>query len=208
MESGKRDYLAASLVGLIAGPLSLTILLRLWPGISWPVPVFTFPLLTLTGIFAGRLIGRPGGGLRRFVRFGEIGGLNWLMDLGALNILVLLSGESAGWKSVAWKAISFTLAVINSYLWNRAWVFRDAPNQEGPRLAGKFIVASVMGLGVNLAAFAFLGFIGSLFDRSVSALAWLDVSAIAASMLSMAFNYFSYKTWVFRGAKGTLGNGP
>lgn len=62
----------------------------------------------------------------QFWRFFLIGLMNVFIDLAVLNLLILITGvgRTGVWFTV-FKAISFTVAVINSYYFNRRWVFRD-----------------------------------------------------------------------------------
>lgn len=198
MDSLKKDLLASLLLGVIAGPLAVIVLKGLNINVPWYLVVIAFPIITVVGILVGRLLSKVIGIMYKFVKFGEVGGLNWLVDLGVINLLVLVSGVAAGWLTVLYKAISFSVAVVNSYFWNRGWVFSDAQKQDQTKEAGKFLVASLLGLGFNLLVFSIVKFGGQAFVPGLSDTQWVNVATIVGSLSAMIFNFVLYKIWVFK----------
>lgn len=89
----------------------------------------------------------------RFVRFAAVGFSGVFVDMG---MLFLLSDPSMlGWGLTRSKIIAAELAIINNFLWNDAWTFRDLA--EGQRGVGqklrrlvKFNIICVMGLAINV----------------------------------------------------------
>ena len=61
-----------------------------------------------------------------FSKFAVVGVLNSGVDFGILNALMLITGLSSGAGFLAFKSISVTLGVINSYLWNKYWTFETS----------------------------------------------------------------------------------
>lgn len=198
MDPIKKDLLASLIVGLIAGPLSLIVLKNLNISVPWYYLIIGFPILTVTGILVARLLGKIIGIFYKFVKFGEVGGLNWLVDLGVINLLVLVSGVATGWLTVFYKAISFSVAVVNSYFWNRHWVFSDAQKQDQTKEATKFLVASLLGLAFNLVVFSIIKFGGQAFFSGISDTMWVNIATVVGSLSAMLFNFILYKIWVFK----------
>jgi dolichol-phosphate mannosyltransferase len=90
----------------------------------------------------------------RFVRFGLVGASGVLVDMGAL--FVLSDPVMLGWNLVLSKAMAAELAIVNNFLWNDAWTFRDlASHQRGAarksKRLGKFNVICGIGLLLNVA---------------------------------------------------------
>lgn len=154
----------------------------------------------------------------QFWRFFLIGLMNMFIDLAVLNLLIWISGigRTGLWFTV-FKAISFTVAVINSYYFNRRWVFKG---QEGDKVTiefSKFIVVSIVGAFVNVGAASLVanfqapmtGFfqaipgIKQLFDWAVALIArittdaWATVAAIFGSAAGLVWNFVGYKFLVF-----------
>ena len=202
MDSWSKDLLAALLVGVIAGPLSIVVVNNLGVTLPFGIPTYAlailFPILTVVGIVVARLAGKFWGTIYKFGKFGEVGGLNWLVDLGVFNLLIAVSGAAGGAVTVVYKAISFSVAVVNSYFWNRGWVFSDAQKQDQTKEAGKFLIASLLGLGFNAILYSVIKFGGQAFAPGISDIMWANIAAICGSLSAMVFNFILYKIWVFK----------
>jgi putative flippase GtrA len=59
----------------------------------------------------------------QFMRFVALGVLNTAVDFILFNFLSKSLGISQGWQLGYANVLGFSVAVIQSYLWNRAWVF-------------------------------------------------------------------------------------
>ena len=137
-------------------------------------------------------------GIIQFVKFALVGVSNTLVDWAVFYILVLtiLSGESG--ESTA-KAIAFVIAVINSFIWNSIWTFKEEFRQglgskkdktkKGGIIFLRFIVVSLIGWAVNYYVFRHTRF--SLDQVSIVAL-------VAASGAATLWNYFANKLWTYK----------
>ena len=90
-----------------------------------------------------RLLRRPW--LRQATRFALVGILNTAVDAGLYFLLTRWLGF-AELKILA-KAVSYSVAVLNSYFWNRSWTFRSRETQVSTFLP--FVVANLLGLAIN-----------------------------------------------------------
>jgi putative flippase GtrA len=77
--------------------------------------------MTLTTQISDLIARRPV--IIQFLRFACIGLLNTALDFLLLNAISKALGISQGWPLGAINFFSFTMAVIQSYLWNRTWTF-------------------------------------------------------------------------------------
>jgi len=90
--------------------------------------------------------------INRFVRFGIVGLSGVVVDMG---VLFLLSDPSTlGWGLTRSKLIAAELAIINNFIWNDAWTFRDiSSHQQGFRHRlqrfAKFQLVCLAGLMLN-----------------------------------------------------------
>jgi putative flippase GtrA len=64
--------------------------------------------------------------LKQFAAFTLVGLSNAVVDLGILNLLLLLMPTHAPGMLVLDNTIAVSLAILNSYLWNSRWTFRAA----------------------------------------------------------------------------------
>ena len=78
--------------------------------------------------------------VKQIFKFGAVGVLNTLVDLGLLNLLVYL-----GMGAVLANTISFSAAAVNSFFWNKFWTFRER-ERAWQRQIVPFILVVTVGL--------------------------------------------------------------
>lgn len=130
--------------------------------------------------------------IRQFAKFFVVGVLNTLLDLGILNLLIFISGISAGVGYSLFKAISFVVANLNSYIWNKRWTFKAAKGGFG-----QFFVISLIGLLINVgAASLVVNFVGPQLQFSPKV--WANIGALFGSAAGLIWNFIGYKFIVFK----------
>ncbi len=120
------------------------------------------------------------------VRFGMVGVLNTGVDLGSYWILTRLIPVFFN-NHVLAKAISYTLGVINSYLWNRSFTFRS--QVRSPKRFVLFFLINLLAVGINSGMMALAL---NVFHSPES------VGLVMATVVTMTFNFISSKFVVFR----------
>lgn len=80
----------------------------------------------------------------KFMKFCLVGFSGMLVDFGA----TWLCKEKFKWNKYVSNSIGFVLAATNNYIWNRWWTFQS-DNANIPIEYGKFLVISIIGLGLN-----------------------------------------------------------
>ncbi len=91
--------------------------------------------------------------VKRFLKFGLVGFSGVFVDM---TIFYLLSDASTlGWGLTRSKVIAAEVAVINNFLWNDLWTFRDLADQQSGwrKLIKRFVkfnLICLMGIGLNL----------------------------------------------------------
>lgn len=178
----------------------------------------------MTGSNDEPAMGRWGGGRREpartlgaamLRRFATVGVINTLVDYVlfiALTKILRLPLDSV-WIA---KVISGTVAMANSFYWNRTWVFGSS-GAAGVEQAARFLVTTATAVYVIQAflthvfsgrypqlgqAFfqllAEIGLAGVLPGVITEALAIKTVAFAVATSFSMSFNFLLYRQWVFR----------
>ncbi len=89
---------------------------------------------------------------KRFVKFLVVGSTGFVVDFGVFNLLI----RALGFAPVVAQAISFTLAAINNFLWNRYWTYPDSRSKPILRQFGQFFLLSVIGLLIRTPIFSLL----------------------------------------------------
>lgn len=122
-------------------------------------------------------------GVRQFVKFGLVGASSTVIDWG---IFYLLNHYNLYYLTA--KVLSFSVAVINSFIWNRRWTFRSQdPNRT--KEFTKFLVIALIGLGIN-ALIMYLA-VSVLGTRKIFGL-------IFATGITMFWNFLANKFYTFK----------
>lgn len=87
---------------------------------------------------------------KRFSKFLVVGVTGFVVDFGIFNLLL----RALNFPPVLAQAISFTLAAINNFTWNRYWTYPDSRSKPILRQFGMFFVLSVIGLLIRTPIFA------------------------------------------------------
>lgn len=137
--------------------------------------------------------------MRSFIKFLVIGAMNTAIDWGILNLLLILFGIRTTHGFVVAKVIGFTAAMINSFIWNRQWVFRDA-GKPSLRQVGLFILVNLIGLAINTGiATVVLGVCNTrLAIGEWQFLICSNIGAAVATGASLLWNFTGYRLFVFR----------
>lgn len=152
-----------------------------------------FPIATLVGMAIAEVIGKKLPILLQVARFALVGVLNTIMDFGILNFLILLTGITGGLGIILMNATSFSTSIVNSYFWNKEWVF---PTRKGASFITFFLV-TLVGLGVNTAiVFIMTTFMSPAFG--VSPGLWANIAKALATGVSLFWNFAGYKIIVFK----------
>ncbi len=139
----------------------------------------------------------PSGRIREVLKFVVVGAINTVLDLLVLNVLLVVShqGQRASSFSI-FKAISFLVAVVNSYLMNKYWTFAGNTSRDARVEFGQFVAVSLVGLAVNNVV-ATLVFQHSAVAADSPVLR-PTLAGAAGSAAGLIWNYAGYKVLVFR----------
>lgn len=123
-------------------------------------------------------------GVRQFVKFGIVGVSSTVIDWGVFYFL----NSFLGIYYLLAKVLSFLVAVVNSFFWNRRWTFRSRSQQRAKEFS-KFLFIYSLSLAIN-AGIMFL---------AVDFLHWRKIfGLIAATGFTMFWNFLANKFWIFR----------
>lgn len=134
--------------------------------------------------------------LFELVRFGSVGAVAFVVDVGLMNLLRFGPGELLGHKPLTAKIISVAVATLVAWVGNRYWTFASRRTENKVRELLGFVVVNVGGMGIAVGCLWFshyvLGFTSPLAD---------NVSANGVGLvLGMVFRYFAYRQLVFTSA--------
>ena len=197
----KRDLFFSILTGFYTGFIAWRIfdfiLVPEFRGISYVWLMFLVPVLWVLGVNLGYLLGRWFAFFKQFGKFAAIGFTNSAVDFGVLNLLISYSGVAAGLPFSAFKGVSFLVAAVHSYFWNKYWAFSAGSTGVTGQEFLKFFSVTVVALLINVAAASVVvNLIGP--QLGLSNEAWANVGAVAGSALALVASFVGFKTVVFK----------
>ena len=194
----KSDAIISFIIGFVIGSVFLGILknIKIDVPYSWLIPVI-FPFLSLLGMFIVSTLGRKFLVFLQVGKFALVGALNTFVDLGVLNLLIWFSGIAAGPLYSIFKGISFLIATIHSYIWNKYWTFGKKETGFASKEFTKFLIVTTIGLFLNVSiASLIVNIIGPKFG--VSEKIWASVGAFTATLFAWVWNFIGSKFFVFK----------
>lgn len=128
----------------------------------------------------------------RFVKFCVVGISGTFVDFGILTALK----ELAHMPTLPANIISFSTAMLNNFIWNYLWTFRDVRGKKISLVFIQFAVISTIGLGLNSTIVVLLEHpFDSLFTRPNTG--YLAAKFIA-TVVVLLWNFFANRFWTFR----------
>ncbi len=149
---------------------------------------------------AGRPAGLPrtgvlGGRLAELARFGSVGLLAFLVDIGVFNLLRFGPGELLEHKPLTAKVVSVAVATLVAWLGNRYWTFSRQRTRSRGRELALFVLVNVGGMAIAVGCLAVSHYVLDLRSPLAD-----NVSANGVGLvLGTAFRYVMYRRFVFTG---------
>lgn len=125
---------------------------------------------------------------REFAKFGTIGVINTVVDIGLWNLFNLAFPNS----EVKTKIAASLIATAGAYVMNRHWAFRHRKRQQLHRETVLFLLFNAVGLAIQAGsvALAKYGF------GSTDALL-LNAANMFGIGVAMVFRFWSYRRWIW-----------
>lgn len=124
----------------------------------------------------------------RFGRFLLVGGFGFVVEAVALFSLCNI----AGFSPYSGRAISFSVAVVTTWLLNRTFTFRVGKNSVGRLEFTRYVMVNGLGLALNVAVYVI----------AISASGWMSrypsLALIPASLAGLTVNYLGAVRFAFR----------
>lgn len=179
-------------------------------GLLYLLPI-VLPIVCAVCFYIAFLISKKIPVIYQVAKFALVGGLNTLVDWGILAFLIFFFRkffitEPEGVLFIVfsvtiifyslYKAISFVLATLNSYIWNKFWTFKRQASESVSKEFTQFIIVSIIGFLINVGIasgiFKFMAPVGGLNSDQ-----WGIAAAVVATAISMIWNFLGYKFIVF-----------
>ena len=128
---------------------------------------------------------------REMLKFGIVGAVAFVVDMGSFNIL--RHGVFAHKPTTA-TIVSAILGTAVAWIGNRTWTFRHRRNRPAHHEAALFVGTNAIAMGMQVVIVAFTHYV--LLLQTVSA---DNVSKFAGIVLGTLFRFWAYRTFVFAG---------
>jgi len=189
MSINKKDIIFALICGLLVSWLAVDFLGKI--GLIF---VIIFPILSVVGLWLVNLIGKKTPFVEQMGRFVLVGAFADVIDIKVFQLLFWLAPFS-----LLFKAISFLIATLIKYWWNKHWAFGGAEKTEPKKFLidgqlGYFFIVTLVGLGLNVVSFYYFGRI----ETGLPATTWTEICIILAALVSAVSNFLGYKFLVFK----------
>ncbi|MGD6778562.1 GtrA family protein [Sutcliffiella horikoshii] len=120
--------------------------------------------------------------MKRFLKFGTVGVFNTMITFASFTLFFYI-----GINYLAANVMGYILGMLNSYYWNKKWVFQDERNKAS--VFYKFVVVNIVTLGVHTLLLFLL-------------VDYAELQPIIANLFAtgagLAINYFINSKWTFR----------
>lgn len=193
------NVIFAVITGLTAGIISWRILIflekpRLY-GYDTRLLIVGLPAVWIAVVAIGYALDPWISFMAELGKFGVIGATNAAVDFGVLNILVYWTAVTKGKYYALFKACSFSVAVVHSYLWNKYWAFESGGSVSGKEFI-EFISVYLVGMIINVGVAAYVANrISPKFGLSEKA--WATISAMAGSVAALLVSFVGFRVFVF-----------
>jgi putative flippase GtrA len=137
---------------------------------------------------------------KRFVKFALVGALGAIIDFVVMNILAHWASMSLVYAGT----ISFIVAVLNNFTWNRYWTYPDSRSRPLINQLGMFFLVNAAGVAIRIPTLHYLEppvlkFVQNTFHLTyISAEVYARNLTLAAAVgVVMLWNYFINRYWTY-----------
>ena len=143
--------------------------------------------------------------VREMLKFGMVGAVAFVIDLGGYNVLVfgphllgiLGEGNTAGvlnGKPLTARIISASVATLVAWLGNRLWTFRHRRNRPAHHELALFVLFNVAAMVISVVCLGFSRYVLDLHTQLTD-----NVANIVGIGFGTLFRFWTYRKFVFAG---------
>ncbi|MHB1473777.1 MAG: GtrA family protein [Dermatophilaceae bacterium] len=143
--------------------------------------------------------------VREMLKFGMVGAVAFVIDLGGYNLLVfgphllgmLGEGDTVGvlnHKPLTARIISASVATLLAWLGNRMWTFRHRRNRPAAHELALYVVFNVIAMVISVACLGFSRYVLDLHSQLTD-----NVTNIVGIGIGTLFRFWAYRKFVFMG---------
>jgi len=142
---------------------------------------------------------------KRLVKFAIVGMSGTIIDFTVFNLFI----EVIKLQSIFASIISFTIAVINNFYWNRVWTYPESKEFSFSKQMVQFALISIIGLIIRTPLFAYTESIFLDILPNLMAGKYLihtktlshNLSLAIAIIVVLFWNFFANRFWTYKDIK-------
>ncbi|MDP2965677.1 MAG: GtrA family protein [Pelolinea sp.] len=142
---------------------------------------------------------------KRFFRFAVVGISGTLVDFSIFNLLSVGVGLPVIQSSI----VSFLVAVVNNFIWNRNWTYPESKEKCLSEQLFKFSIVSVLGLLIRTLLFALIekplkNITNGPFSQQFfikPEIIGHNIALAAVIVIVLFWNYFINRVWTYKDIK-------
>ncbi len=143
--------------------------------------------------FAGKAALHQRRGVRQLVKFALVGATSTAINFAVLNLMLIVLHQGKYASVVA----AFLVSVVNGYIWNKRWTFREAQAKAVHTQFVQFLLVNLVGLGLNLLIIRLIS--GPLeTDFRLSMVIATNVAELFATAVVVMWNFTANRLWTFK----------
>ena len=203
----KTDVLYSAILGGLIGALVPFIMVNL--SARLPLQNFLFIIFAImapASLYIFYLLNAKIPSLYQIGKFGIVGSSNFFVDLGILSLLIYFFDSADAWPLftfftititiwTVFKAISFLVASVSSYFWNKFWTFKQEKTEKVGAEYAEFMIVTVIGFIINITVFSV---VFAFRPAGLAESLWATVGAVSGTVAGLAVNFVGYKFLVFK----------
>lgn len=134
-------------------------------------------------------------GIIQYLKFGTIGLTSGALDLGSLNLMLFFWPTSNHLLLVGYNTFAYALAVLNSYIWNSRYTFREGLVRSKKQKAA-FIIQALVSLLISDGILYVATLLLSI-GHWIPQLLVYNIAKLLSMFLSSLASFFFMKYFVF-----------
>lgn len=134
-------------------------------------------------------------GIIQYLKFGTVGLISGALDLGSLNLMLVIWPTTNHLLLVTFNTVAYALAVLNSYIWNSRFTFKEGL-KESKKQKAAFILQALVSLLISdgiLYVASLLLAIGHWLPQILV----VNIAKLLSMFLSSLASFFFMKYFVF-----------
>ena len=140
----------------------------------------------------------------RFIRFAIVGAIGAVVDFSVFNLLAVIFPNG---QNIVFQSVSFTVAVLSNFIWNRIWTYPDSRSKSISSQLTQFFIVNLIGLGIRTLIYSgfeklFLSIFTPMDSLPLTAEVISKNLALAGAIgIVMIWNFFINRIWTYNDVK-------